>query len=136
MDAGPRRATWLGELKQAVEKTPVSNSRFYYSLYEWFNPLWKDKTKCERFVDEHFLPQIKQLVTRDRPAIFSGPTVIGKRPRCVLEDARSFWPGSITSPPWLHAPCGGNDRWGKECRLKAWRVIPPRSTTPGLEFRQ
>jgi len=30
---------------------------FYYSLYEWFNPVYRSDIK--RFVDEHFFPQFK-----------------------------------------------------------------------------
>ena len=39
----------------------------YYSLYEWFNPLWLSDRK--RFVDEHLFPQFKDVVTRYKPAI-------------------------------------------------------------------
>jgi alpha-L-fucosidase len=40
---------------------------YYYSLYEWFNPLWKlDK---QRYVSEHMIPQFKDLVTRYKPSI-------------------------------------------------------------------
>ena len=39
---------------------------FYYSLYEWYNPLWlSDKP---RYVHEHMFPQFKDLVTRYKPA--------------------------------------------------------------------
>ena len=40
---------------------------FYYSLYEWFNPLWLSDR--ERFVDEHMIPQFKDVVTRYKPSI-------------------------------------------------------------------
>ena len=40
---------------------------FYYSLYEWFNPLWKSDR--QRYVDEHMTPHFKDVVTRYRPAI-------------------------------------------------------------------
>ncbi len=40
---------------------------YYYSLYEWFNPLWLSDKK--RFVDEHFFPQFKDLVTKYKPSI-------------------------------------------------------------------
>jgi alpha-L-fucosidase len=40
---------------------------FYYSLYEWYNPLWLyDKP---RYVREHMFPQFKDLVTHYKPAI-------------------------------------------------------------------
>jgi len=39
----------------------------YYSLYEWYHPLWQSDKK--RFVEEHMFPQFKDLVTRYRPDI-------------------------------------------------------------------
>jgi alpha-L-fucosidase len=113
MDAGPHRDL-VGELKQAVEKTPVKFA-LYYSLYEWYNPLWKDPAKRGQFVEEHFLPQVKELVTRYRPAILwtDGD----------WEASSSFWK-SCEFLAWLYneSPVRDtvlvNDRWGKECRLK------------------
>src|SRR6266511_923271 len=43
MDTGPKRDL-MAELREAVEKRGVKVG-FYYSLYEWFNPLWL-KAKC------------------------------------------------------------------------------------------
>jgi alpha-L-fucosidase len=40
---------------------------YYYSLYEWFNPLWLSDKK--RYVTEHMTPQFKDLVTRYKPSI-------------------------------------------------------------------
>jgi alpha-L-fucosidase len=40
----------------------------YYSLYEWYNPLWlNDKP---RYVKEHMWPQMKDLVNTYRPDVF------------------------------------------------------------------
>jgi alpha-L-fucosidase len=39
----------------------------YYSVYEWFHPWYK--ADFNRFVDEHFHPQFKDLVTRYEPDI-------------------------------------------------------------------
>jgi len=40
---------------------------FYYSLYEWYNPLWLyDKP---RYVRDHMFPQFRDLVTHYKPAI-------------------------------------------------------------------
>lgn len=62
---GPGRDL-LGELTAAIRKTDVKLG-IYYSLYEWYNPLWK--TDRKRFVDEHFLPQVKDLVRSYKPDI-------------------------------------------------------------------
>jgi len=113
MDAGPKRDL-IGELKEAVEKTPAKFG-LYYSLFEWYNPLWKDPAEQARFVDEHFLPQVKELVTRYKPAILWGDG------DWMKED--TFWktPELLA---WLYneSPVKDtvmvNDRWGKNCRLK------------------
>jgi alpha-L-fucosidase len=39
----------------------------YYSLYEWYNPLWL--TDKPRYVSEHMFPQFKDVVTRYKPSI-------------------------------------------------------------------
>ena len=35
---------------------------FYYSLYEWYNPLWL--TDKPRYITQHMIPQFKDVVTR------------------------------------------------------------------------
>ena len=35
---------------------------FYYSLYEWFNPLWLADRRL--YVEKHMIPQFKDVVTR------------------------------------------------------------------------
>ena len=39
----------------------------YYSLYEWYNPLWLSDKK--RYVAEHMIPQFKDVVTHAKPSI-------------------------------------------------------------------
>jgi len=86
---------------------------YYYSLYEWYNPLWlSDKP---RYVQEHVFPQFKDLVTRYKPAI-------------IFSDGE--W--EMSSADW-HAPellawlfndspvkdeVVINDRWGSDTRHK------------------
>jgi alpha-L-fucosidase len=52
MDAGRRRGLHMG---------------IYYSLYEWYNPLYLSDKK--RYVAEHMMPQFKDVVTRAKPSI-------------------------------------------------------------------
>ncbi len=83
----------------------------YFSLYEWFNPLWlSDK---DRYIREHMIPQFKDVVSRYRPAlIFSDG-------EWDLEHER--WQ-STELLAWLfnEAPSRSevviNDRWGKGIR--------------------
>ena len=65
METGAKRDL-VGELTTAVKKTDVKMG-LYYSLYEWYHPLWKNDK--ERFVDEHFIPQVKDLVQKYNPDI-------------------------------------------------------------------
>jgi alpha-L-fucosidase len=65
VETGPKRDV-LGELSDAVRRKGLRMG-FYYSLYEWYNPLWLyDKP---RYVREHMFPQFKDLVTHYKPAI-------------------------------------------------------------------
>jgi len=109
MDIGPKRDL-LGELSEAVRKKGLQMG-FYYSLYEWFNPLWlKDKP---RYVTEHMHPQFKDVVTRYKPAI-------------IFSDGEWDLPSSEWKSEellaWLYneSPCKDyvivDDRWGKETR--------------------
>ena len=63
---GPKRDL-LGDLFSAVRKTSVRPG-MYYSLFEWFNPLWKaDK---EKYRDQHVWPQMKELINTYQPDVF------------------------------------------------------------------
>ncbi len=102
----------LGELTNAVRDAGIKMG-YYYSLYEWFNPLWlKDK---KRFVDEHMFPQFKDLVTKYKPSI------IFSDGEWELSD--TVW-RSTELLAWLfnESPVAGdvviNDRWGSNTRGK------------------
>jgi alpha-L-fucosidase len=65
IEIGPKRDV-LGDLSDAVRRKGLRMG-VYYSLYEWYNPLWLyDKP---RYVREHMFPQFKDLVTHYKPAI-------------------------------------------------------------------
>ncbi len=65
VDVGPHKDL-AGLLSTAVKKAGL-HMGFYYSLYEWFNPIYK--TDVKKYVDQRMLPQMKDLVTRYQPDV-------------------------------------------------------------------
>lgn len=63
---GPKRDL-IADLFASLRKTSVKPG-LYYSLFEWFNPLYlKDKNK---YVTEHMWPQMKELINNYQPEVF------------------------------------------------------------------
>lgn len=63
---GTPKRDLLGDLTTAVRAAGLKMG-YYYSLYEWYNPLWISDKK--RYVTEHMIPQFKDLVTTYKPSI-------------------------------------------------------------------
>jgi alpha-L-fucosidase len=111
VDVGPHRDL-AGDLSKAV-KAKGLHMGFYFSLYEWFNPLYK--SDVNKYVDEHMLPQLKDLVVRYQPDIVW--------PDGEWEHPSETWK-STEFLAWLYneSPVKNsvvvNDRWGKETRSK------------------
>ncbi|HYW78473.1 MAG TPA: alpha-L-fucosidase, partial [Thermoguttaceae bacterium] len=63
VDTGPHRDL-TADMAAALEKVGVRWG-VYYSLYEWWHPLWVSNR--ERYVREHYFPQFKEMVTKYRP---------------------------------------------------------------------
>lgn len=109
VDVGPHRDL-AGDLSKAVKEAGLRMG-YYYSLYEWFNPLYKADVK--KYVDEHMMPQMKDLVTRYEPDIF---WTDGE-----WDHPSETWK-STEFLAWLYndSPVKKevvvNDRWGKETR--------------------
>lgn len=109
VDVGPHRDL-AGDLSTAVKEKGL-HMGFYFSLYEWFNPLYREDV--DRYVDQHMLPQLKDLVTRYEPDI-------------VWPDGEWGHPSetwrSTEFLAWLYneSPVKDrvvvNDRWGSETR--------------------
>jgi alpha-L-fucosidase len=108
---GPKRDI-VGDLATAVRSKNIKVG-LYYSLYEWYHPLWKSDK--QRFVAEHMFPQFKDLATRYHPDIVwsDGEWEMG------WEQWRS--PELLA---WLFNNASNekdlviNDRWGKGIRHK------------------
>lgn len=63
---GTPKRDLLGDLTSSVRAAGLKMG-YYYSLYEWFNPLWLSDKK--KYVNEHMIPQFKDLVTKYKPAV-------------------------------------------------------------------
>ena len=111
VDVGPHRDL-CGDLTKSIRASGL-HMGFYYSLYEWFNPLCK--SDLNKYVDDHMIPQLKDLVTRYQPDV-------------VWTDGEWDHPSeawkSTQFLAWLYneSPVKNtvvvNDRWGKETRSK------------------
>ena len=108
-DVGPKRDL-CGDLGDAVRAKGMKMG-FYFSLYEWFNPLYRQDVS--KYVDQHMLPQLKDLVT-------------GYRPSLIFTDGEWDHPSDTWKSreflAWLFNDGPNakevvvNDRWGKDCR--------------------
>ncbi|MCI1649018.1 MAG: alpha-L-fucosidase [Bacteroides sp.] len=111
VDVGPHRDL-AGDLAKSIKLRGL-HMGFYYSLYEWYNPLYKKD--ISQYVDNHMIPQMKDLVNRYRPDIL---WTDGE-----WEHSSEEWK-STSFLSWLYneSPVKGtivvNDRWGKDTRGK------------------
>jgi len=111
VDIGPKRDV-LGDLTKAGRKRGL-HMGIYYSLYEWYNPLWlSDKP---RYVRQHMFPQFQDVVKHVEPEI-------------IFSDGEWELPSDGWHAPellaWLfnESPVRDkiviDDRWGKETKHK------------------
>jgi len=111
VDIGPKRDVLL-DLMEAGRRKGLEMG-IYYSLYEWYNPLWLSDKK--RYVAEHMIPQFKDVVNHAKPSI-------------IFSDGEWELPSadwhSTEILSWLYndSPVADHvvidDRWGKETRHK------------------
>ncbi|XGW33159.1 hypothetical protein V3C99_017557 [Haemonchus contortus] len=69
MDIGPKRDI-VGQIKDALKDTDV-HFGLYYSLFEWFHPMFLDDGKYNTtvYVDQISFPQLIEIVNRYKPDI-------------------------------------------------------------------
>ncbi len=112
MDVGPHRDL-LGDLTKAVRNKNLKMG-YYYSLLEWYHPLYKPET-INAYIEQHMFPQMKDLVNTYQPDVF-------------WTDGEWDYPSetlrSTDFLAWLFNESSVkdrvvvNDRWGKETRGK------------------
>jgi alpha-L-fucosidase len=109
---GTPKRDLLGDLSTSVRGAGLKMG-YYYSLYEWFNPLWLHNRK--KYVTEHMIPQFKDLVTKYKPS------VIFSDGEWDIADTAWQSPALLA---WLfnESPVKNdvvvNDRWGNNTREK------------------
>lgn len=110
-NSGPMRDL-LGELTNSVRNENLKMG-IYYSLYEWYNPLYK--ADVDLYVNKHMTPQFKDVVEKYAPSL-------------IFTDGEwdhpyTTWKATETLA-WLYniSKCKDdvviNDRWGKDTRHK------------------
>ena len=111
MDIGPHRDL-CGDLTAAVKKTGL-HMGFYYSLYEWYNPIYQKRFK--NYVDNHMIPQMKDLVNRYTPDILWTDGEWDKPSKDWKSEEFLAW---LYNESPVKESIVVNDRWGSETRSK------------------
>eukprot|EP01114_Cavostelium_apophysatum_P007332 TRINITY_DN1941_c0_g1_i2.p1 TRINITY_DN1941_c0_g1~~TRINITY_DN1941_c0_g1_i2.p1 ORF type:complete len:541 (-),score=92.73 TRINITY_DN1941_c0_g1_i2:1396-3018(-) len=130
---GPKRDL-VGDYARAVRKTNVTFG-LYYSLYEWFNPVYiADREsgkppKTSYYVDQKMLPELMELINTYEPSVLWSDG--------DWEQDSPYWK-SAEFLAWLYnvSPSKDsivtNDRWGRECRgVNGGYLTPSDGFNPG-----
>jgi alpha-L-fucosidase len=111
VDIGPHRDL-CGDLTTSVKKNGL-HMGFYYSLYEWYNPVYK--ADLQSYVDDHMIPQMKDLVTRYTPDIVWTDGEWDKPSKDWKSEEFLAW---LYNESPVKSTVVVNDRWGNETRSK------------------
>ena len=111
VDVGPHRDL-AGDLTVAVKEKGL-HMGFYYSLYEWYNPVYLNNFPA--YVDEHMIPQMKDLVTRYKPDILWTDGEWDKPSSEWKSEEFLAW---LYNDSPVKENIVVNDRWGSETRSK------------------
>jgi alpha-L-fucosidase len=111
VDVGPHRDL-AGDLMKSVRAKNLKMG-YYYSLYEWFNPTYK--TNVKQYVDEHMLPQMKDLVTKYQPDILWTDGEWEQTAKTWKSEEYLAW---LFNESAVKDKVVVNDRWGNDTRAK------------------
>lgn len=125
---GPHRDL-IGDLFKAVRKTSV-RAGMYYSLYEWFNPLWKSDPK--RFAAEHTWPQMKELINNYEPDVFWTDGDWDATAETWKSQEFLAW---LFNESTVKDKVVVNDRWGSGVRFRHGGIFTP-EYQPDLGFEE
>jgi alpha-L-fucosidase len=125
---GPNRDL-IGDLFKAVRKTSV-RAGMYYSLYEWFNPLWKSDPK--KFAAEHTWPQMKELINNYEPDVFWTDGDWDATAETWKSQEFLAW---LFNESAVKNKVVVNDRWGSGIRFRHGGIFTP-EYQPDLGFEE
>ncbi|XP_074649548.1 alpha-L-fucosidase-like isoform X1 [Tubulanus polymorphus] len=118
VDTGPHRDL-VGDLANSIRKKTKVHFGLYYSLFEWFHPLWlQDKANnfaTRDFVTNKMMPEIHELINTFKPEVLWSDG--------DWEASWKYW-NSTGFLAWLYneSPVKDyvvtNDRWGSDARCK------------------
>lgn len=109
VDVGPHRDI-CGELMDAAREKGLRMG-FYFSLYEWNHPLYHDDVTS--YVDNHMIPQLKDLTSRYSPDIIWGDGEWEHPSKTWKSEKFLAW---LYNESPVRETVVVNDRWGKETR--------------------
>ncbi|MFB3785259.1 MAG: alpha-L-fucosidase [bacterium] len=109
VDLNPHRDL-VGELTAAVRSRGLTMG-CYYSLYEWYNPLYRDN--LPDYVEKHFHPQFKELVERYQPWIIFADGEWEQTSEAWRSPKLLAW---LFNESAVRDTVVVNDRWGKDTR--------------------
>jgi alpha-L-fucosidase len=123
---GPQRDL-IGDLFDALSKTSVRPG-LYFSLYEWFNPLWlEDK---EKYAREHAMPQLYDLIKRYKPQVIWSDGDWDATPEQWKSPEFLTW---LYNESPVRDSIVANDRWGSGVRFHHSGIYTP-EYQPDLDF--
>jgi alpha-L-fucosidase len=111
VDVGPHRDL-CGDLSTAVRNQGLRMG-FYYSLYEWYNPVYKSDLPA--YVNEHMIPQMKDLVNRYNPDILWTDGEWEKSSKEWKSEEFLSW---LYNESPVRNDIVVNDRWGSDTRSR------------------